>query len=295
MNAYNSDIPLSSGSKALDVALKGGYPLGNAIEIHGDDNTGKSTLGLMAIRECQKRNSTSILVNSDESFDPKYAEAHGINTKELLVLNDYAENVIDMLSSLIPTGAIGLIVIDSLNSLLPKSESQCMMGEEPSRAQHEVISMALNHLTDLCNKHQTVLLIVSQIRQIETQEHGFVDTTPSKKTLGKKLSHRIYCSHLTPISLTPDSEITGFTIHQVVELPLGKKAQTKISFDHILGMDIEADFVNAGLVSGIFHEQADGSICSSSALIGRTFAEAAAKFQNLNWKAKLDNRLIEMR
>jgi len=152
------DVPaISSGSIGLDIALGvGGYPKGRIIEIYGPESSGKTTLAIHAIAEAQKAGGIAAIVDAEHAFDPSYATKLGVNINELLISQpDNGEQALEITDNLIRSGAIDIIVIDSVAALTPKAEIEGEMGDSKMGLQARLMSQALRKLTANINKTKT--------------------------------------------------------------------------------------------------------------------------------------------
>jgi len=158
---------ISTGSILIDQAIGvGGLPVGRIIEIFGPESSGKSTLALHAIAEAQKNNGICAYIDAEHALDPAYATKLGINTNDLIISQpDYGEQALDIAEILIRSGAIDIIVIDSVAALVPKAELEGDMGDIHMGLQARLMSQALRKLTPVVHKSKTVLIFINQIRQ----------------------------------------------------------------------------------------------------------------------------------
>jgi recombination protein RecA len=158
---------VSSGSIAIDQALGvGGFPRGRVIEIFGPEASGKTTLTMHAIAEAQKNGGVCAFIDAEHAFDPTYAAKIGINLDELIISQpDYGEQALDIAEVLIRSGAVDLVVIDSVAALVPKHELEGEMGDQHVGLQARLMSQALRKLTPILHKSKTALIFINQIRQ----------------------------------------------------------------------------------------------------------------------------------
>lgn len=157
---------ISTGSMLIDDALGvGGFPRGRIIEIFGPEASGKTTLALQAIAESQKKGGICAFVDAEHAMDPDYCTSIGINVNDLIVSQpDYGEQALDIAEMLIRSGAVDLLVIDSVAALVPKAELEGEMGDHHVGLQARLMSQALRKLTPVVNKSKTVLIFINQIR-----------------------------------------------------------------------------------------------------------------------------------
>lgn len=158
---------ISSGSILIDQAIGiGGFPRGRIVEIYGPEASGKTTLALHAIAECQKKSGICAFIDAEHALDPMYAKSLGINTDELIISQpDYGEQALDIAEMLIRSGAIDMVVIDSVAALVPKHELDGDMGDVHMGLQARLMSQALRKLTPIVHKSRTTLIFINQIRQ----------------------------------------------------------------------------------------------------------------------------------
>ncbi len=158
---------LTTGSILIDQAIGiGGLPVGRIIEIFGPESSGKTTLAMHAIAQAQKRGGICAFIDAEHAMDPVYAVKLGINTQDLIISQpDYGEQALDIAEMLIRSGAVDIIVIDSVAALVPKAELEGEMGDSHMGLQARLMSQALRKLTPVVHKSKTVLIFINQIRQ----------------------------------------------------------------------------------------------------------------------------------
>ncbi|MEQ6375399.1 recombinase RecA [Bacillaceae bacterium S4-13-58] len=160
-----STVP--SGSLALDVALGvGGYPRGRVVEIYGPESSGKTTVALHAIAEAQKKGGQAAFIDAEHSLDPAYASKLGVDIDELLLSQpDTGEQALEIAEALVRSGAVDIIVIDSVAALVPKAEIEGEMGDSHVGLQARLMSQALRKLSGAINKSKTIAIFINQIRE----------------------------------------------------------------------------------------------------------------------------------
>ena len=170
---------IPSGSLGLDIALGvGGYPKGRIIEIFGPESSGKTTLTLHAIAEAQKMGGTAAFIDAEHAFDSIYAKKLGINLDELLVSQpDNGEQALEIADSLIRSGAIDIVVIDSVAALTPKAEIEGDMGDSKMGLHARLMSQALRKLTGTINKTNCTVIFINQLREKIGVMFGSPETT----------------------------------------------------------------------------------------------------------------------
>ncbi|HEU4535063.1 MAG TPA: recombinase RecA [Polyangiaceae bacterium] len=176
---------IPSGSVALDLALGvGGYPRGRIVEIYGPESSGKTTLALHAIAEVQRAGGTAAFVDAEHAFDRAYARGVGVNTEALLVSQpDTGEQALEIVDMLTRSGAVDVIVVDSVAALVPKAEIEGDMGDAHMGLQARLMSQALRKLTAVAHKTNTTLIFINQLRQ----KIGVVFGNPETTTGGNAL------------------------------------------------------------------------------------------------------------
>jgi len=176
---------IHSGSIALDMAMGiGGYPKGRVIEIFGPESSGKTTLAIHAIAEAQKVGGIAAFIDAEHAFDPTYAQKLGVNINELLISQpDNGEQALEIADSLIRSGAIDIIVIDSVAALTPKAEIEGEMGESKMGLQARLMSQALRKLTGSISKTKTCVIFINQLRDKIGVMFGNPETTTGGNAL----------------------------------------------------------------------------------------------------------------
>lgn len=175
----------SSGSLALDAALGvGGYPRGRIIEIYGPESSGKTTVALHAIAEVQANGGQAAFIDAEHALDPIYAQKLGVNIDELLLSQpDTGEQALEIAEALVRSGAIDIIVIDSVAALVPKAEIEGEMGDSHVGLQARLMSQALRKLSGAINKSKTIAVFINQIREKVGVMFGNPEVTPGGRAL----------------------------------------------------------------------------------------------------------------
>ena len=180
------EVPaISSGSIGLDIAMGvGGYPKGRIIEIYGPESSGKTTLAIHAIAEAQKAGGIAAIIDAEHAFDPGYATKLGVDINELLISQpDNGEQALEIADNLIRSGAVDIIVIDSVAALTPKSEIEGEMGDSKMGLQARLMSQALRKLTANINKTKTCVIFINQLREKIGVMFGNPETTTGGNAL----------------------------------------------------------------------------------------------------------------
>lgn len=176
---------ISTGSLGLDIALGiGGLPKGRVIEIYGPESSGKTTLAIHAIAECQKREGIAAIIDAEHAFDRFYAEQLGVNTEELLISQpDNGEQALEIAENLIRSGAIDILVIDSVAALVPRSEIEGEMGDSKMGLQARLMSQALRKLTATIGRTGCCCIFINQLREKIGVMFGNPETTTGGNAL----------------------------------------------------------------------------------------------------------------
>ena len=204
-----SENVISTGCLSLDVALGvGGIPRGRIIEVFGPESSGKTTLALHVVAEAQKTGGYAAFIDAEHAMDPEYAKNLGINLDELLVSQpDSGEQSLEIAETLVRSGALDIIVIDSVAALVPRAELEGDMGDSHMGLQARLMSQALRKLTGTVSRSNTTVLFVNQIREKIGVMFGNPETTPGGRALKFYSSVRIDIRRIT--SLKEGSDIVG--------------------------------------------------------------------------------------
>jgi recombination protein RecA len=203
-------IPVvSTGSIGLDAALGvGGLPRGRIIEIFGPESSGKTTLALHVVAEAQKAGGIAAFVDAEHALDPEYARRIGVKLQELLISQpDTGEQALDIVESLVRSGNVDIIVIDSVAALTPKDEIEGEMGQQHVGKQARLMSQALRKLTAICARSKTIVIFINQIRMQIGVMFGNPETTPGGKALKFYTSVRLDIRRIA--SIKKGEEVVG--------------------------------------------------------------------------------------
>ena len=178
-------LTVPSGSLALDAALGvGGYPRGRIIEVYGPESSGKTTVALHAIAEVQAKGGQAAFIDAEHALDPKYAQNLGVNIDELLLSQpDTGEQALEIAEALVRSGAVDIVVVDSVAALVPKAEIEGEMGDSHMGLQARLMSQALRKLSGAINKSKTIAIFINQIREKIGVMFGNPETTPGGRAL----------------------------------------------------------------------------------------------------------------
>lgn len=200
---------ISTGSIGLDAALGvGGLPCGRIIEIFGPESSGKTTLALHTIAEAQKAGGIAAFVDAEHALDPEYARRIGVKLTELLISQpDTGEQALDIVESLVRSGNVDVIVVDSVAALTPKDEIEGEMGQQHVGKQARLMSQALRKLTSIVSRSKTIVIFINQIRMQIGVMFGNPETTPGGKALKFYTSVRLDIRRIA--SIKKGEEVVG--------------------------------------------------------------------------------------
>ncbi len=247
---------IPSGSIALDAALGiGGYPKGRIIEIYGPESSGKTTFALHAIAEAQKKGGRAAFIDAEHALDPLYAAKIGVNIDELLLSQpDNGEQALEICEALVRSGAISVIVIDSVAALVPQAEIEGEMGDSHVGLQARLMSQALRKLSGIINKTNTVCIFINQLREKVGVFYGNPETTPGGRALKFYASVRLEIRRGEQIKA--GTEITGSRANiKVVKNKMAPPFKTcSVDIMYGEGVSITGEIVDLGTEARILEK-----------------------------------------
>ncbi len=247
---------IPSGCLSLDIALGiGGMPRGRIIEIYGPESSGKTTVALHAVAEAQKAGGIAAFIDAEHALDPVYAKNLGVKLDDLYVSQpDTGEQALDITDSLIRSGAVDIIVVDSVAALTPKAEIEGEMGESHVGLQARLMSQALRKLAGITNKSKTCVIFINQLREKVGVMFGNPETTPGGKALKFYASVRIDVRKADALKDT-EGQFGNHTKAKIVKNKLAPPFKTA-EFDIIYGEGIshEGCLIDLGVTYGVLEK-----------------------------------------
>src|SRR5947207_5353903 len=273
---------ISTGSLGLDIALGiGGLPRGRVVEIYGPESSGKTTLALQTIAEAQKRGGICAFVDAEHALDPIYARKLGVNVDDLLISQpDTGEQGLEIADTLVRSGAVDILVIDSVAALVPRAELEGEMGDQMPGLQARLMSQARRNLTASINRSQTMVIFINQIRMKIGVMYGSPETTTGGNALKFYASVRLDIRRIGAIK-DRDEVVGNQTRVKVVKnkvAPPFRQVEFDIMYGH--GISKSGELLDLGAKAGIVEKS--GSWFSFDGMRIGQGREAARNFLDQN-------------
>lgn len=244
---------IPTGSISLDIALGvGGYPKGRIVEIYGPESSGKTTLALHAIAECQKKGGRAAFVDAEHAIDPVYAKNLGVDTDELILSQpDNGEQALEIVQMLASSNAIDIIVVDSVAALVPQAELEGEMGDSSVGMQARLMSKAMRKLAGILNKSECTVVFINQLREKVGVMYGSPETTSGGRALKFYATIRIDIRRAEVIK--EGTDIIGNTVNiKVVKNKVAPPFKTcKVEIIYGEGISRFGEAVDVGVALGI--------------------------------------------
>ena len=295
---------MSSGSLALDIALgAGGYPKGRIIEIYGPESSGKTTVALHAVAQAQKEGGIAAFIDAEHALDPAYAAALGVNIDELLLSQpDSGEQGLEIAEKLIDSGAIDLVVVDSVAALVPRAEIDGDIGDSHVGLQARMMSQAMRKLGASINKTKTIAIFINQLSEKVGVMFGNPETTPGGRALKFYASVRLDVRGNTQIKGTGDQKDTNVGKETKIKVvknkvaPPFKEANVEIIYGEgisqtgeLLKIASDLDIVKK---AGSWYSYNDEKIGQGSENAKKYLAEHPEIFEEIDRKVRLHYGMI---
>ena len=274
---------IPTGSIGIDWALGiGGLPRGRIIEIFGPESSGKTTLSLHVIAEAQKKGGVCAFIDAEHAVDPEYAKKLGVDTASLLISQpDTREQALEIVESLVRSGKIDVIVIDSVAALTPKDEIEGDMGAQHVGKQARLMSQALRKLTAIVSKTKTVIIFINQIRMQIGVMFGNPETTPGGKALKFYTSVRIDIRRIAQIKKGEETMGGRHRVKIVKNKVAAPFRQTEFDMLYGEGISKEGEVLALGEKLGFIQKSSGGAYSTGETKMGRGY-DAARTFLREN-------------
>lgn len=286
---------IPSGSILLDEALGiGGYPKGRIIEMYGPESSGKTTLALHAVAESQKKGGIAAFIDAEHALDPQYAKALGVNIDELYVSQpDSGEQALEICESLVRSGAVDIIVIDSVAALTPQAEIEGEMGDSHMGLQARLMSQALRKLTAIIGKSNCIVIFINQIRMKIGVMFGNPETTTGGNALKFYASVRLEIRRVESIDSKTSEDAVGNRVRvKVVKNKVAspfKKCELDIYFGK--GISSAASLLDSAVKHGIIDKRGAWFTCGDEK-VGQGKENAVAFIEsNPDFAAKIEKQI----
>ncbi|NBI27435.1 recombinase RecA [Chengkuizengella marina] len=291
---------VSSGALALDIALGiGGFPRGRIIEVFGPESSGKTTVALHAIAEAQKSGGQAAFIDAEHALDPVYAKKLGVNIDELLLSQpDTGEQALEIAEALVRSGAIDIIVVDSVAALVPKAEIEGEMGDSHVGLQARLMSQALRKLSGAISKSKTIAIFINQLREKVGVMFGNPETTPGGRALKFYSSVRLDVRRIETLKQGNDM-VGNRTRVKVVKnkvAPPFKQAEIDIMYGEgisregsIIDIGTELDIINK---SGAWYSYEGERLGQGRENAKQFLKESVELAEEIETKIRLDKDLI---
>lgn len=244
---------VSTGSLNLDIALGiGGLPKGRIIEVYGPESSGKTTLALHAVAECQKAGGIAAFVDAEHALDPVYAQKLGVDVNELLISQpDTGEQALEITDTLVRSGAIDILIVDSVAALTPRAELEGEMGDTHVGLQARLMSQALRKLTGTISKSNAIVIFINQIRMKIGVMYGSPETTSGGNALKFYSSVRLDIRRVGAIK-DKDEIVGNATRVKVVKNKLAPPFK-QVEFDIMYGLGVSkvGEIIDLGVKAGV--------------------------------------------
>ncbi len=247
---------IPSGSIAIDAALGvGGFPRGRVVEVFGPESSGKTTLALQVVAEAQKEGGTAAYIDAEHALDPGYARKLGVDTDNLLISQpDYGEQALEIASVLVASGAVDIIVIDSVAALVPKAELEGEMGESYMGLQARLMSQALRKLAGSVSRTNTCLVFINQIREKIGVMFGNPETTTGGRALKFYASVRVDVRRIATLK-DGETVIGSRTRAKMVKNKVAAPfREAEFDLIHGEGISKEGELIDLGTAQGLIEK-----------------------------------------
>ncbi len=286
-DARKTDVAvIPTGSFSLDMALGvGGLPRGRVVEIFGPESSGKTTLALNVVAQAQRQGGKAAFIDAEHALDPEYAAKLGVKINELLISQPSSgEEALNILDSLVRSGMISVVVVDSVAALTPKAELEGEMGDQHVGRQARMMGQALRKLTAIASQTQTLIIFINQIRMKIGIMFGNPETTPGGRALPFAASVRIDVRKIAQVKKGENvvgNRVKAKVVKNKVAPPF-KIAEFDIMFSE--GISYEADVLNAGIRFGV--------VSKSGASYSFEKEKLGTGFDNVREKLKQEKKLL---